>query len=188
MKSSKVLSVSPQASYENQHGTFYPFNVTLENRDAGQYSSKSQDQTKVVVGAVIDYELDLTRPGSPKIKLVQKQGGGSQGGGNFQGGAKRSGYQKEDFSEKSIAMAMSYSKDLVVGGVIKLEQLDEWFSKIYVMMNAKDKVSTTTVSKQATPPPQSGPSFEQYSKESTPPQDQNSYFNDAPPYNEGDWR
>ena len=42
--------------YEGQYGTLYGFYVTFENGDNGKYNSKSQDQTKFVVGEEATYE------------------------------------------------------------------------------------------------------------------------------------
>ena len=42
--------------YEGQYGTLYGFYVTFENGDNGKYNSKSQDQTKFVVGQEATYE------------------------------------------------------------------------------------------------------------------------------------
>jgi hypothetical protein len=42
--------------YEGQYGTLYGFYVTFENGDNGKYNSKSQDQTKFVVGQEATYD------------------------------------------------------------------------------------------------------------------------------------
>ena len=42
--------------YEGQYGTLYGFYVTFENGDNGKYNSKSENQTKFVVGQEATYE------------------------------------------------------------------------------------------------------------------------------------
>ena len=42
--------------YEGQYGTLYGFYVTFENGDNGKYNSKSENQTKFVVGEEATYE------------------------------------------------------------------------------------------------------------------------------------
>ena len=42
--------------YTGQYGTLYGFYVTFENGDNGKYNSKSQDQTKFVVGQEATYD------------------------------------------------------------------------------------------------------------------------------------
>ena len=42
--------------YEGQYGTLYGFYVTFENGDNGKYNSKSEHQTKFVVGQEATYE------------------------------------------------------------------------------------------------------------------------------------
>ena len=42
--------------YQGQYGTLYGFYVTFENGDNGKYNSKSQDQSKFVIGQEATYE------------------------------------------------------------------------------------------------------------------------------------
>lgn len=66
MKRSKVTNVQPNGTWEGQYGLMYKFEVTMENGDVGGYMSKSQDQTKFVVGQEVDY--NYTGGQYPKIK------------------------------------------------------------------------------------------------------------------------
>ena len=47
-------------------GTFYKFEVEMENGNAGEYSSKTKDQDKFVVGEEVQYEFVDGK--FPKIK------------------------------------------------------------------------------------------------------------------------
>ena len=66
----KVKTCTPGAEYSTRHGTLYPFNITMENGDKGQYSSKKQDQPYVVEGKEIEYELDLAAQWYPAGKSL----------------------------------------------------------------------------------------------------------------------
>ena len=56
IKISKVKSVQANGTWEGKFGMMYKFEVAFENGDAGEYSSKTQDQTKFVVGEEVEYE------------------------------------------------------------------------------------------------------------------------------------
>ena len=55
-KSSKVTNVQGNGTWEGKYGMMYKFEIEMENDDHGEYSSKSADQTKFVVGENVDYE------------------------------------------------------------------------------------------------------------------------------------
>ena len=67
IKKGVVKSVTPNGSWSGQYGTMFKFEVCI-NDDAGEYSSKSQDQTKFVVGQETEYEFIDGK--FPKIKPV----------------------------------------------------------------------------------------------------------------------
>jgi len=57
MKTSKVTQVQSNGTWEGNYGMMYKFEVTFENGDCGEYSSKSEQQTKFVEGQSADYEF-----------------------------------------------------------------------------------------------------------------------------------
>ena len=68
--------------YETQHGHFFVHSISFSNGDSGEYSSKSKEQTKFVVGQEADYTIDASNPAyAAKIKPVSTYvgGGGSNG-------------------------------------------------------------------------------------------------------------
>jgi len=71
MKKSKVTNVQSNGTWSGQFGTMYKFEVEFENGDIGEYSSKSQEQTKFVVGQETDYEYIDGK--FPKVKPVWVQ-------------------------------------------------------------------------------------------------------------------
>lgn len=55
-KSSKVTNVQGNGTWEGRYGLMYKFEIEMENGDHGEYSSKSPEQTKFVVGDSTEYE------------------------------------------------------------------------------------------------------------------------------------
>jgi len=66
MKTDKVKRVTANGTWEGKFGMMYKFEVEFENGDCGEYSSKSQEQTKFVEGQNADYEF--TSGKFPKVK------------------------------------------------------------------------------------------------------------------------
>jgi hypothetical protein len=67
-KKSKVTNVQSNGTWEGSYGTMYKFEVSFENGDTGEYSSKSKDQNKFVIGHETEYEF--TDGKYPKVKPV----------------------------------------------------------------------------------------------------------------------
>lgn len=80
-KESKVISVQGNGTWvsNRDNTTYYKFEVAFENGDSGEYSSKSQDQNKFVIGQVAKYTIFSGQYGT-KIKPVYASSGGSFGG------------------------------------------------------------------------------------------------------------
>jgi len=83
IKTSKVKSVQANGTWEGKFGLMYKFEVSFENGDTGEYSSKSQDQTKFVEGQEAEYEY--TDGKFPKVKpfYAQPSSNGSFGFNNL---------------------------------------------------------------------------------------------------------
>jgi hypothetical protein len=56
MAKSKVLKAEPNGSWEGQYGVLYKYTILFDNGDQGEYSSKSDEQNKFVVGEEVEYE------------------------------------------------------------------------------------------------------------------------------------
>jgi len=67
-KKSKVTNVQSNGTWEGSYGTMYKFEVSFENGDTGEYSSKSKDQNKFVIGHETEYEFTDVK--YPKVKPV----------------------------------------------------------------------------------------------------------------------
>ena len=80
IKKSTVKSVQANGTWEGKFGMMYKFEVEFENEDSGEYSSKTQDQTKFVIGQEMEYEYIDGH--FPKVKPV---------------------YQKPDFASNGVS-------------------------------------------------------------------------------------
>ena len=121
IKTSTVKSVQANGTWEGKFGMMYKFEVEFENEDFGEYSSKTQDQNKFVIGQEMEYEFIDGH--FPKVKPVyQKPDFASNG---FSGG-----YKKDDNVQKMIVKQSSLKSavDFCSGGncspsdVIKVAQ------------------------------------------------------------------
>mgnify|MGYP003132056597 CR=1 FL=1 len=79
LKTSKVKNVQSNGTWEGKFGLMYKFEVEMEDGNVGEYSSKSKEQDKFVVGKEMEYEYDGGK--FPKIKPHYNKG-------NFTGGFK----------------------------------------------------------------------------------------------------
>tara|TARA_Y100001973_G_C5204906_1_gene340743 strand:+ start:1957 stop:2376 length:420 start_codon:yes stop_codon:yes gene_type:complete len=75
IKTSKVTSAQANGTWEGKYGIMYKHEIAFENGDSGEYSSKSAEQNKFVVGQVTEYEFIEGK--FPKVKPVSnfQQGG-----------------------------------------------------------------------------------------------------------------
>ena len=139
IKKSTVKSVQANGTWEGKFGMMYKFEVEFENEDFGEYSSKTQDQTKFVIGQEMEYEYIDGH--FPKVKPVyQKPDFASNG---FSGG-----YKKDDNVQKMIVKQSSLKSavDYCSGGncstsdVLKVAQeFVDW------VMEKKDEPKQTSV-------------------------------------------
>jgi hypothetical protein len=75
-KKSTVSNVQATGTFESQYGIFYKYEVEMENGDLGEYSSKSDSQTKFVIGETVDYEfIDGQFPKIKPISTFQQSSG-----------------------------------------------------------------------------------------------------------------
>tara|TARA_R100000479_G_C6395394_1_gene206899 strand:+ start:168 stop:593 length:426 start_codon:yes stop_codon:yes gene_type:complete len=68
IKKSVVETAQANGTWEGNYGLMYKHEIAFENGDSGEYSSKSPEQNKFVVGQETEYELI---PGKyPKVKPI----------------------------------------------------------------------------------------------------------------------
>lgn len=107
------------------------FIIELDNGDKGFYTSKSEDQKKFVVGQESEYLIEQKQGAKGpynKITIPQPEGGGRPFG---------SGKAQVDPKVQMISFAMSYTKDLIVGGKIPMTDMEKEFNRIYNTMTSK---------------------------------------------------
>lgn len=132
MEKSKVTKVTKLEKQDNYGNTTYI--VEFDNLDKGFYTSKSAEQNKFIVGQEAEYEIEqkVGKTGKEyfKVTLPKQDGGGWKGGGG-------SGRQPVDPRVQMISFAMSYAKDLVIGGKLDIKELQAGFDRIYNIMTSK---------------------------------------------------
>lgn len=118
-KTGKVTGVAGNGHYDGQYGRMYRFEITFDNGDYGQYLSKSQDQTKFVIGQDATYTKESKEHNGNTyytIKPAQTQGYSGGGGGS---------YKKDPETEKRIARmsVLKAASDLCIAGKIELHSI-----------------------------------------------------------------
>tara|TARA_R100000329_G_scaffold64887_1_gene57545 strand:+ start:239 stop:697 length:459 start_codon:yes stop_codon:yes gene_type:complete len=68
IKKSIVENVQGNGTWEGKYGLMYKYEVAFENGDTGEYSSKSADQNKFVIGKETEYEWHDGQ--WPKVKPI----------------------------------------------------------------------------------------------------------------------
>ena len=135
LKTSKVKNVQSNGTWEGKFGLMYKFEVEMEDGNVGEYSSKSKDQDKFVVGKEMEYEYDGGK--FPKIKPHYNKG-------NFTGGFKGNDDRQESIiRQSSLKAAVEYLK----GAEASLEEVFESAEKMIAWVN-KRQVNTNDNSRQ----------------------------------------
>ena len=126
IKKSKVTNVQANGTWEGKFGMMYKFEVSFENGDNGEYSSKSKDQNKFVIGEQIEYEYIDGR--FPKVKPVYAKP-------EFTSNSFSGGYKKDDNVQKMIvkqsslkaAVEFCNSSTCGVDDILKIaQQFTDW--------------------------------------------------------------
>ena len=117
IKKSKVTSAQPNGTWEGKFGLMYKSEISFENGDAGEYSSKTREQDKFVVGQETEYEF--IGGNFPKVKPVYQKPQ-SFGGGGFK---KDDNVQKMIVKQSSLKSAVDFCNEgCSVEDVIKVAQ------------------------------------------------------------------
>jgi hypothetical protein len=98
IKTSKVKSVQANGTWEGKFGLMYKTEVSFDNGDCGEYSSKSREQNKFVEGVETEYEF--IGGDFPKVKPVYNKP-------DFVGGSSNGAYKKDDTVQKLIVRQSS---------------------------------------------------------------------------------
>ena len=112
-----VKSVQFKKEYESRYGTLYGFKVVYEvngKQKEGFYSSKKRDQDNFVEGKDAELIEEIQKGNKGEwIKIKPAKGFVNS---NFGRALKRE-------QSKYSGFAMAYAKDLVVAGIIKIDQM-----------------------------------------------------------------
>jgi hypothetical protein len=130
-KVTKVTQMVNKDSYGNTS-----FIIEFGNGDKGYYTSKNENQNKFILGQDAEYHIESKQGKSgPYNKITPpKVEGQTFGGGGKPGFA---GAAKQDPKVQMIGFAMSYTKDLIVGGKVDMKDLSATFDIIYNEMTSK---------------------------------------------------
>jgi hypothetical protein len=69
-KTGIVTTITPNGTWDSPYGLMYKFDITIDDKDGGQYMSKTKEQNKFVLGESVTYTIDNSNPTYPKIKPV----------------------------------------------------------------------------------------------------------------------
>src|SRR5688500_1761151 len=127
-KKAKITRAVFKSEWAGPNGNVYYHDVELDNGDKGSIGSKEKMPSKLNPGQELTYTIEPDARGGFKIKAVN-----TQGGGGFTGGGKKG----PDPKVQIVGFAMSYTKDLIIGGKVEIKQLPETFERIHSLMAAK---------------------------------------------------
>jgi hypothetical protein len=119
-KQSKVNHIAANGSWNSEkYGTFYRFEIGFENGDTGEYSSKSADQNKFVMGQMATYTITSKEHNGKTYHTIKPAEQPQQSGGGF---APRA---KDPETEKRITRmsVLKCATDLVIHGKVELAAL-----------------------------------------------------------------
>lgn len=128
-KKAKITRTVFKNVWNNPNGgqVFY-HEVELDNGDKGQIGSKEQMPAKLNPGSELNYTIEITDKGN-KIKAIVPQ----QQGGGWSGNKKAAPEPRVQM----ISFAMAYTKDLIVGGKVSMNDLEKEFNRVYNIMISK---------------------------------------------------
>ena len=138
-KTSKVTSCQANGSWTGNYGTMYKFELAFENGDTGEYSSKSPDQKKFVLGQDATYTIDASNPKYPKIKPVFSNNGGFKGGGFKNDPNRERRIVKQSSLKVATDLCIANNKTDLNSVFIVAEKIVEW-----VMETPKNGASLET--------------------------------------------
>jgi hypothetical protein len=125
-KKAKITRVVFKNEWSGPNGKVFYHEVELDNGDKGQIGCKEKEPAKLNPGCELIYTIEKTDKGT-KIKAVNTNPS------PFAGGGKKG----PDPKVQIVGFAMSYTKDLIIGGKVDIKLLPETFEKIHSLMASK---------------------------------------------------
>ena len=118
IKKSTPVRITGNGTWQSQYGLFYKFEIEMQNGDIGEYSSKTQDQTKFVQGQETEYQWHSRNVNGNvyhNIKPVQQE---------FQSNRSGGGFQKSNNPDRDVQIvrqsSLNRATDLCINGKIEL--------------------------------------------------------------------
>ena len=118
IKKSTPVTITGNGTWESQYGLFYKFEIEMDNGDIGEYSSKSKDQNKFVLGQETEYEWHSRNVNGKvyhNIKPVKQE---------FQPNRSGGGFQKPTNPDRDVQIvrqsSLNRATDLCINGKIEL--------------------------------------------------------------------
>jgi hypothetical protein len=129
MKTSKVKAITFKKEWMGKDGSpVYTHVIELENGDKGEVNFKSKFPHQAIVGNEYSYSIEPNANPNWASKIPTEKNDKSAYGG--QG-------TKQNPKISAASYALSYSKDLVVGGVIPLDKLTQQADVLFNWLNSK---------------------------------------------------
>ena len=128
-KKSIVKNVQGNGTWEGKFGLMYKYEVEMENGDMGEYSSKSENQNKFIVGQQVDYEYIEGK--YPKIKPVN----------NFQPRANYSNSNSDVQNNIRYAQSLNIANLQYCHGKIEKNQIDQVANEFFIKLQNNGKTS-----------------------------------------------
>ena len=126
-KTSKITRAMFVSEWTSQQGQqVYYHEIELANGDKGQIGTKEKMPSKLNPGSELTYTLEVTQRGN-KIKAVVPAGNQFAGRGRAM----------PEPRIQMISFAAAYTKDLIVGGKVGMQDFEKEFNKIYNVMISK---------------------------------------------------
>ena len=143
IKKGIVKAAQSNGSWEGKFGVMYKYEVTVGD-DTGEYSSKSQQQDKFVIGQEVDYEVTEQGNFGKKIKPVSN----FQSGGGFNQKSENPDRQRMIVRQSSLKAAVDLA---IAEGDTKLDNVFAKAETIigWVMSNEKKQETPTPARKPA---------------------------------------
>tara|TARA_R110002012_G_scaffold262232_2_gene444397 strand:+ start:2091 stop:2663 length:573 start_codon:yes stop_codon:yes gene_type:complete len=151
LKKAKIVSLQGNGTYDSQYGMMYVWDISLDNGESGDYSSKMYttiESLPFTIGTEIEYEYDLSKPEYPKIRKPQVAGskrwtpGGSDN--SFKASKTDPGVQamicKQSSLQRSIEILKhnNHTKTIKLETVILLAQkLTDWVMEDFKIESPK---------------------------------------------------
>jgi hypothetical protein len=125
-KTSKITRTTFVNEWSGGMSVVYYHEIELANGDKGQIGSKEKMPAKLNPGSELTYTIESTSRGN-KIKAVVPAGN------QFQG----KGRAMPEPRIQMISFAAAYTKDLIVGDKVGMQDFEKEFNKIYNVMISK---------------------------------------------------